>query len=130
MSDTDELRALLQRYTRFVDARELESLRALFAPEAVIGGSRGSQTLDEWLASLAAPRAFASSMHLYGDPLIKLDPSGHEARLDTYGVVYQLAEPTSERSDLTLGVRMSDVASKRDGTWVFLSRSTDIRWMR
>ena len=52
----------------------------LFHPEATIVGTRGSQTLDEWLDTMRAPRAFPPSMHLLGDPLIALEDGGGPRR--------------------------------------------------
>ena len=72
MSDHESLRGLLQRYARAADDRDVDGLAALFHPEATVEGARGLQTVDEWLATMRAPRAYPSSMHVLGDPLIEL----------------------------------------------------------
>ena len=94
------------------------ALAALFHPEAVIIGSGGSQALEEWLATMRAPRAFPQSMHVIADPLIALGEDGTSADLDSYAVVFQLSDPTSGAADLTLGIRYLDHAVVHEGRWV------------
>ena len=130
MTDGEELRALLQRYARAADDRDIEVLAALFHPEAVIIGSGGSLALEEWLATMRAPRAFPQSMHVIADPLIALGEDGRSADLDSYAVVFQLSDPTSGAADLTLGIRYLDHAVVHEGNWVFVSRQATTMWMR
>src|SRR4051812_40909958 len=103
--DLEELRALPQRYARAADARDVDALASLFAPHASIVGARGEQSLDEWLDTMRAPRAFPGSMHVLGDPLIDLREGADEGTLDTYAVVYQLGDQQAGQGDLTLGIR-------------------------
>jgi hypothetical protein len=126
----DALRELLQRYARAADDRDVTALAALFHPEAEISGSRGPQTLDEWLETMRGPRAFPSSMHLIGDPLVVADEGAGHATLDTYAVVYQLSEPGSGGQDLTLGIRYRDEAVIHEGRWVLRRRHAHTLWMR
>jgi len=128
VSIADELRALLQRYARAADDRDLGELEALFHPDAEIVGARGTMTRAQWLATMAAPRAFPASMHVIGDPLIAVDPSGTAASLDSYAVVYQLAAEGG--TDLTLGIRYRDEAVFEAGRWVIRTRRAETRWMR
>jgi hypothetical protein len=130
VNDGEELRALLQRYARAVDNRDMDALTVLFHPEAVIVGSGGSQALDEWLATMRAPRAFPRSMHVIADPLIALGDDGASADLDSYAVVFQLSDPASGGADLTLGIRYLDHAVVHEGTWVFRRREATTLWMR
>ena len=130
MNDGEELRALLQRYARAADERDGEALAALFHPEAVIIGARGSRGLDEWLATMRGPRAFPQSMHLIADPLIALGDDKRSADLDSYAVVFQLSDPGSGAADLTLGIRYLDHAVVHQGSWVFLRRQATTTWTR
>ncbi len=130
MNDGEELRALLQRYARAADERDGEALAALFHPEAVIIGARGSLALDEWLVTMRGPRAFPQSMHLIADPLIALSDDKRSADLDSYAVVFQLSEPGSGTADLTLGIRYLDHAVVHQGGWVFLRRQATTTWTR
>ena len=128
--DHEELRALLQRYARAVDQRDIDALAALFHPDAELAGSRGVESLDVFLTGMRAPRTFPTSMHVLADPLIRLGPGVDEALLDTYAVVYQLGDPASGGGDLTLGIRYLDDAVRLDGAWVIRRRTSHTVWMR
>jgi hypothetical protein len=128
--DHEELRGLLQRYARAADQRDVEALAALFHPDADVTGSRGSQSLEEWLATMRAPRAFPSSMHVIADPLITLGPGPDEAVVDAYAVVHQLGDPSAGGGDLTLGIRYLDDMVRLDGRWVIRRRTARTLWMR
>ena len=128
--DHDQLRALLQRYARAADARDVDALAGLFHPDAEVHGARGAQTLDEWLTAMREPRTFPTSMHLIGDPLITFGPDPDEAVMDTYAVVYQLNDPASGNDDLTLGIRYLDDVVRHEGRWVVRRRTARTLWMR
>lgn len=130
MNAYEELRALLQRYARAADERDLDTLASLFHPEAEISGSRGAQDLKEWLGTMRGPRAFPQSMHMLGEPLIDLDERAEEARLDTYAIVYQLNDPASGKADLYVGIRYLDLAVVHLGRWVVRRRLARTLWMR
>jgi hypothetical protein len=126
----DELRNLAQRYARAVDARDIGALTEIFHPEAEITGSRGTQSLTEWLETMRGPRAFPTSMHMIGDPLIEVAEGGDDATVDSYAVVYQLSDPGSGNRDLTLGIRYVDEVVTEQGRWVIRRRNAQTLWMR
>jgi uncharacterized protein (TIGR02246 family) len=130
VSAHDELRALLQRYARAADDRAVEELADLFHPDAELVGARGTQTLDEWLDTMRGPRAFPSSMHVLGEPLVDRAEGADQASLDTYAVVYQLGDTQAGQGDLTLGIRYVDVAVRHEGRWVIRRRTATTLWMR
>lgn len=130
MNPRDALRELLQRYARAADDRDIDALIALFHPEAEIIGARGPQGIDEWLDTMRAPRTFPHSMHVFGDPLIDVHKGEESARLDTYAVVYQLADQKSGGGDLTLGIRYMDDVVMHHGSWVIRRRTATTLWMR
>jgi hypothetical protein len=127
VSAHDGIRILLQRYARAVDDRDIDALAGLFDPAAVIIGARGTQSVDEWLESMRAPRSFPVSMHVIGEPLIEGDAGSDRATADTYAVVYQLGD---EEAGLTLGMRYHDEVACRDDRWVFVRRRSVMVWMR
>ncbi len=129
-SDHEELRSLLQRYARAADERDVDALAALFHPEAEVTGARGTQGIDEWLDTMRAPRSFPTSMHVLGDPLITLEAGTGRATLDTYAVIYQLSDPSSDGGDLTLGIRYLDDVERLSGGWVIRRRTARTLWMR
>ncbi len=124
----DAVRALLQRYARAVDQRDIDALVDLFHPQAEIAGARGVQPVAEWLETMRAPRTFPSSMHMIGEPLITLEEGSAEAAVDTYAVVYQLGDGGS--GDLTLGIRYLDDVVLHQGRWLFRRRTSQTVWMR
>jgi len=128
MNPYEELRGLLQRYARAVDARDIEALETLFHPEAEIAGTSGVLDVEAWLDTMRAPRTFPLSMHLIGDPLIDLRDD--TASLDTYAVVHQLSDPGSGQGDLTLGIRYLDEAVVHEGRWVFVRRESRTLFLR
>jgi hypothetical protein len=130
VSTHDELRGLIQRYARAADDRDLDALAALFHPDATIAGERGPLPLHAWLDTMCAPRTFPTSMHMLGDPVIDLDENAGSARLDTYGVVYQIGDATAGQGDLTMGVRYVDTVVHSDGRWVIRDRVARTVWMR
>jgi SnoaL-like domain len=130
VSPHDELRALVQRYARAADERDIDTLRSLFHPDATVAGVRGPLALDGWLETMRAPRTFPTSMHVLGDPLIAVDDDATTGRLDTYGIVYQLGDAAAGQNDLTLGVRYLDTVVRLDGRWVIRDRVATTIWMR
>jgi hypothetical protein len=125
-----EIADLLQRYARAVDRRAVDELVGLFHPEAEIAGARGEQSLEEWLATMRAPRAFPVSMHVIGDPLVDHREGTEEAGADTYAVVYQLGDPGAGQADLTLGMHYVDLLVRHQRHWVFRHRTASVVWMR
>jgi hypothetical protein len=130
VNDVEELRNLLQRYARAADERDLDTLSSVFHPDAVISGARGEQTLEAWLDTMRAPRAFPVSMHVLGDPLVDLVAHGDQGVLDTYAVVYQLGDREAGQADLTLGIRYRDDVVRFRDRWVILRRRAETLWMR
>jgi hypothetical protein len=127
-SDHDQLRNLMQRYARAADGRDVDALRTLFHPDVTIDGARGELGLEPWLDSMRRAPAFPVSMHFLGDPLIEVN--GDEANLDTYAVVYQVADRSSGQQDLTLGIRYVDLAVRADGGWRIRKRAARTVWTR
>jgi hypothetical protein len=130
VSPYEALRALGQRYARAADERDVTALAELFHPQADIIGMRGPQTHDQWLDTMRGPRAFPTSMHMVGEPLIVLAESEDRATVDTYAVVYQLSDPATGNADLTLGIRYVDEVVCVDGTWLIRRRTAQTLWMR
>ena len=130
MNDRDAFRDLAQRYARGADERDVDALTALFHPDAVINGTRGRQTRDEWVDTMRGPSPFKASMHLLGEPLADHAEGDNEARLDTYAVVYMTGDPDAGTNDMTLGMRYVDQVVRNDGRWVILHRDVTTVWMR
>ncbi len=130
MSDVDALRALNQRYSRAIDARDMDELTALFDPAGSVDGARGSSSVPDYLEmTRTSPRVFEQSMHVLGDPLIEHTEGSDTARLDTYAVVYQLGR-VEGGDDMVLGIRYLDDVRRIDGKWRIHHRQAVMLWAR
>ena len=118
----EELRALVQRYARAADERDVDALAALFDPGAEIDGVRGPMPVAAWLDTMRTPRGGDYSMHMLGDPLIVLDEAAGTATVDTYGVVYQ--------PERMLGMRYIDDVALVEGRWLIRHRRSRAVWSR
>lgn len=131
MTDIDDLRALAQRYSRAIDARDLDAVAELFDPEGTVDGARGVASVPDYLENLRnAPRVFEQSMHVLGDPLIAHEPGSDAARLDTYAVVYQLNRIEEPGGDMVLGIRYLDDMIRVEGAWRIRHRQAVTLWTR
>jgi hypothetical protein len=130
VSDRDDLHALGQRYSRAIDARDMDELTALFDPAGSVDGARGTMSVPDYLeATRTSPRVFAGSMHVLGEPLVEHDEGSDTARLDTYAVVYQL-DRVEGGGDMVLGIRYLDDVRRVDGTWRIHHRQALMLWTR
>lgn len=131
MSDLDSLRALAQRYSRAIDARDIDAVAELFDPAGTVDGARGAASVPDYLDNMRnAPRVFEQSMHVLGDPLIEHEPGSDIARLDTYAVVYQLSRIAEPGGDMVLGIRYLDDVIRVDGEWRIHHRQAVMLWTR
>jgi hypothetical protein len=135
VTDVDALRALTQRYSRAIDARDMDELTALFDPAGSVDGARGSSSVPDYLEmTRTSPRVFEQSMHVLGDPLIDFVDGSDTAHLDTYAVVYQLgrveAKGIGAGGDMVLGIRYLDDVHRVDGQWRIHQRRAVMLWTR
>src|SRR3954471_16263987 len=129
--DIEEIRKLPQRYARAIDVRDIDAVGALFHPDAVVDGARGSSPIGPYLENLRnAERVFEKSMHFLGDPLIELPVSADAGTLDTYAVVYQIRAAASADDDLMLGIRYVDNVVRHEGRWVIMHRTATTMWTK
>ena len=127
--DLEALRALVQRYARAADARDYDAMALLFHPDAEVDGLWGASPVDEYLAKMrTTPPSFDVSMHALGDPLIELVPGADVARLDTYGVVYQVGA-REDGANMTMGMRYVDEVERRGSEWRIRRRRSEMRWV-
>jgi ketosteroid isomerase-like protein len=128
MTDSEQVRQLLQRFARAADARDVEGLKALFHPDATVDSLRGKQAFLDWLKGMEGPRIYPTSMHLIGEPLVHFD--GDTADLDSYAVVYQIGDRDAGQQDLTMGIRYLDQAVRDGQGWCIRARKVNILWTR
>jgi hypothetical protein len=129
--DLEHLRRMPQRYSRAVDAKDIDAVAALFHPDGSVDGARGSLPVGAYIDGMRdAPPVFESGMHVLGDPLIDLEPGADHGRMDTYAVVYQFRPAGSAEPDLVLGIRYLDDVVRHGDQWLIYHRQALNLWMR
>ena len=87
-------------------------------PTPQIAGTRGDQSLEEWLDTMRAPRSFPTSMHVLGEPLIDRRRLGRgRPSTPTRWSTNSVTRATGQ-GDLTLGMRYLDQVVVEQGRWV------------
>src|SRR5262249_30846202 len=110
-----EIRQLAVRYARAVDARDLDALVALFAPDVQVGRDRsGRDALRDWFSGVLS--TMRVSVHLVGNHVVDFDDRTH-AR----GIVYcrdELEQPGSGEWRVGM-LQYWDDYVLADGEWCF-----------
>lgn len=131
LRDLEALRGMGQRYARAVDEHDHDAFDALFAPDGHVDGVSGSYSGAEYVANhRATPPAFGVSQHFLFDPVIELEPGADTARVDTYGIGYEMGRLTDPDENVMAGVRYFDEVTRRDGTWLITRRRIEVVWRR
>jgi hypothetical protein len=123
MESLAQIRQLAMRYGQAVDARDLDALVELFAPDVRVGRERsGRAALREWYAiGLRKPR---TSIHFVINHIVDFDDADH-----AHGVVYcrdELEYP--DRGEWQVGtIQYWDRYARIDGEWCFVERKFH-RW--
>ena len=120
-------------YTRAVDRRDLEAVRACYWPDGFDwhGAFRGdTDEFIDWLAGKLPE--FATTMHYVTNLRVDVDESLESARAESYLLAYhRLAEPVGdEPTDVIVGLRYVDRFEHRDGQWRIAARVCAYEWRR
>lgn len=131
LSDREEIRDVLFRYTRGIDRLDLALVRSCYHPDAHDdhGAYRGD--LEGFLAWVGDVLSyFESTMHFIGNQLIELD--GDVAHTESYCVPYHRrgAHDGEEPYDLVTALRYVDRLERRDGDWKIADRVCVFDWSR
>ncbi len=130
LADREALRQLLQLYARAVDESDHDGLAGLFDPGGTVAGLAGTKAVPAYLDDLrGTPRPY-TSMHVFADPVIELDPGADHGRLDAYAVVTQVRRPDEPGPDVQMGLRYQDRVARRDGRWVIAERRVTLLWRK
>jgi hypothetical protein len=129
MTVREDVGDVVLRYARGVDRRDWELVRACFADEAMVEGSRFSGPIDEYLAILRpGVEAFPTTMHFMGNQLAEID--GDRASTETYAIAHHFADAEGRDERIVMGVRYLDDLERRDGRWVIVHRRAISDWIR
>lgn len=123
---------VIQRYARAIDARDFETVRSCFHPDARVHyGDYYSGDLDETLAFLEASLpGLLSTLHVFGTPWIELDLEAGAARVETYSINSASYPPGDDGRVMqnVSGTRYEDRFARRDGTWAIVERRNRRVW--
>jgi len=111
---------LLARYARCLDAGDLEGYVANFAPDAVLFGSHvGHAQIRDYVGQVIERRAAdpARRMHFVGSPVV--DGDAESATAHSYLLWIQLGA----ESPISAAAEYTDTLVKRDGRWLFQTRT-------
>jgi len=112
----DEIRELAHRYAVAIDARDLDSLVALFVDDVRVGkGAVGHEALRRDFERQL--RAIGVSILFVGNQVIDFDDDAN-AR----GIVYCTAQMQDGKRWIRQAIRYDDVYARRDGRWRFVRR--------
>jgi hypothetical protein len=115
LADTLAIRDLLYRYARGVDRRDLDLVRACFAPDCRYEGTLARGTIADMLAALPAAMArYERTLHFMGEPRVTLD--GDAARSETPTLAYHMLREPAGTIRLVC-VRYRDELGRLDGGW-------------
>ena len=86
LADRDEIHDVVMRYADGVDRRDMERVRACFAPDLEVdawgGGFADRDSMIEYISGVAI---FHTTMHMFGNQYIEVD--GDRAHVDTYAML-------------------------------------------
>jgi uncharacterized protein (TIGR02246 family) len=111
---------LLARYARCLDAGDLDGYVSLFTPDAVLFGQHtGHENIRAYVGGLMQRRANdpARRMHFVGPPTI--DGTSERATVHSYLLWIQMGAD----APIPAAAEYTDECVKRDGRWVFQSRT-------
>jgi hypothetical protein len=119
-------------YTRGIDRRDWELVRACFADDAFVEGSRTASPLDKYLPQLQkGVEYFPSTMHFTGNQIVDVEDGWRSGHVETYAVAYHWRgdEPgTPHPENLVMGVRYHDDIVESAGDWRIVRRSVTVDW--
>ena len=121
VQDRLAIKETLLRYARGVDNRDFAAVRACFIKEAVVDGSLGNTTIEEYCESLRVElAAYQGTMHFIGNQYVEV--GGDQATLSSYAVAYHCVGREPSERDLIVGVRYLDEFRRSEDTWLIERR--------
>ena len=125
IEDREEIRNLVAGYGRVVDDRDMDGLRALFAPDVRFGAVGAAQKIEGREAVVAFYESRYAGMplsnHFTHDHVIVLE-SDNLAR----GQVNAHVEMVREGEPMLVAMRYADTYVRHEGAWKFQERITSM----
>jgi hypothetical protein len=129
LADRDAIHDVVMRYARGVDTRDMEMVRACFAPDC--DASQWGPELadrDAMIEYIRGVGHFHTTMHMMGNQFVEVD--GDRAAVDSYAMLTHHRERgDGTRSKLDgSGNRYVERLERRDGRWVITRRGGEPTW--
>jgi SnoaL-like domain len=126
LADRDEIHDIMMRYSHGVDQREMEIVRACFAPDLkTVGWGPGDGfDRDALIRFISGVGHFRETMHMMGNQLIEV--SGDTASMDTFAQLTHRLDGDPEK--LLVSSRYVEKLTRRDGEWVITQRGGEPAW--
>jgi hypothetical protein len=122
-----EVNDLLARYCRGVDRCDVETLKAVFWPEATTKYGDAVTNAWEWAEGVASRlKSMLRTQHAISNALVELD--GDQGRGETYCRAYHEAETPGGRVVMMVGGRYLDRYERRQGVWKIIHRTYVMDW--
>jgi ketosteroid isomerase-like protein len=123
--DESEIRAVLARYGRAIDRRDMDTVRTCYHPDATDAHGHYNGDVEGFIQNSIArwTEKSVSMTHIFGQSLIELD--GDRAWVESYALCYIRYRPDQEGGKPTerLGnIRYVDLFERRDGEWRIAQR--------
>ena len=126
LADRDEIHDIMMRYSHGVDQREMEIVRACFAPDLkTVGWGPGEGfDRDALIRFISGVGHFRETMHMMGNQLIEVD--GDTASMDTFAQLTHRLDGDPEK--LLVSSRYVEKLTRRDGAWAITQRGGEPVW--
>lgn len=126
VDDRVAIREVLLRYARGVDARDLDTVAACFAPDAAYRGALATGTIGDALAALGvAMQRYTATRHAIGGQSVEIE--GDTARSSADCTAKHWLPDGGCR---TVGVRYRDRLERNAGGWRITRREVETLWSR
>ena len=127
--DRDEIHDVVMRYAAGVDRRDMEMVRACFAPDLEVEGwGGGFADRDSMITYISGVAIFHTTMHMFGNQYIEVD--GDTAHVDTYAMLTHHSDDAhgvTHELNVSRGRYVEDL-TRRDGRWVITRRGGEPIW--
>jgi hypothetical protein len=126
LEDRDEIHDIMMRYSHGVDQREMEVVRACFAPDLkTVGWGPGEGfDRDALIRFISGVGHFRETMHMMGNQLIEV--SGDTASMDTFAQLTHRLD--GDPAKLLVSSRYVEKLTRRDGEWAITQRGGEPAW--
>jgi SnoaL-like domain len=121
---------VLTRYSRGIDRCDIDTLSAVFWPDATTDYGSGRQNAHDWArATVSALKRMHRTQHAISN--MAIDVAGDAARAETYCQAYhEIDGPSGGRVEMVVGGRYLDRLERRGGAWRIADRTYVMDWNR